>query len=355
MPEYRATTTAARLVIRNIFVTFGDFDMEKEPLSLSLEVLSRFTPKKELSRGIGSMMQGITALKARGTRMRGCASYLLFGRPVDTYTGEIGERASLKASNFCRDRLCPACDWRRSLKLFGQLSQCQHWACAHESLKWAMLTLTVVNPTMEDFSKCLDRMQQGWSQYRKRDFFKVVRGYCKALEVTYNRYKKTLHPHYHIMLALPASYADKAAGGAYIERDKWLKNWQECYGDFSISQVDIRLIKELDGGDVAEVSKYITKEADILAESIPWRDRVELLKALAGGLAGRRLVEYGGILRDAYKALKCEAVDSENADLVHIGDEEQAPLWLMYRYGWAFGAYRLLDTYYKESENNEDL
>ena len=53
----------------------------------------------------------------RGKRVRECTPYLKFG-----VNQETGDR-KLLYSSFCRDRLCPMCNWRRSLKVFGDLSK----------------------------------------------------------------------------------------------------------------------------------------------------------------------------------------------------------------------------------------
>ncbi|MBR2491251.1 MAG: protein rep [Ruminiclostridium sp.] len=40
-----------------------------------------------------------------------------------TYLGilDTGEGAKIVEANFCKQRLCPACNWRRSLKIYGAL------------------------------------------------------------------------------------------------------------------------------------------------------------------------------------------------------------------------------------------
>ena len=45
---------------------------------------------------------------ARLMQMRNCASYLVFG--------DVGGKKKLTDANFCRVRLCPVCNWRKSLK-----------------------------------------------------------------------------------------------------------------------------------------------------------------------------------------------------------------------------------------------
>ncbi len=61
------------------------------------------------------------ALKKRSDWMQQCANYLVFGDVVNPETGEVARK--LQAAQFCRDRLCPMCQWRKSLVTFHQLSE----------------------------------------------------------------------------------------------------------------------------------------------------------------------------------------------------------------------------------------
>ena len=45
-----------------------------------------------------------------------CADTLLFMQNAEG-------KKKLKSANFCRLRLCPMCQWRRSLKMFGQVKK----------------------------------------------------------------------------------------------------------------------------------------------------------------------------------------------------------------------------------------
>ncbi|WP_170272288.1 protein rep, partial [Clostridium tarantellae] len=49
-------------------------------------------------------------------RVEECGSYLAY-----KYLNENEKK--LYRANFCKDRLCPMCCWRRSLKIFGQVSK----------------------------------------------------------------------------------------------------------------------------------------------------------------------------------------------------------------------------------------
>jgi plasmid rolling circle replication initiator protein Rep len=69
-----------------------------------------------------------------------------------------------------------------------------------------------------------------------------VTGYFRALETTYNGDLQTWHPHIHALLFVPAVYFTNK----YIKRDRWLELWQESTRMPSITQVDIRPVKNKD-------------------------------------------------------------------------------------------------------------
>ena len=57
-----------------------------------------------------------------------------------TYDGLIA------SANFCRNRFCPTCQWRRSVKLFRQNYECFEWIKdMYPGCRFVFLTLTVRN------------------------------------------------------------------------------------------------------------------------------------------------------------------------------------------------------------------
>ena len=107
-----------------------------------------------------------------------------------------------------------------------------------------MLTLTVPNCSEENLGKVVSEMSKAYHRmFLRTPIKKAVRGWFRALEVTYNEEQNTYHPHYHVLLMVPKNYFESCRG-IYIERDDWLKYWQEAMRDDSICQVDIRKVKK---------------------------------------------------------------------------------------------------------------
>ena len=59
-------------------------------------------------------------LEKKSFRVSECGTFLEFKKFVD---GSL----KLNGANFCKVRLCPMCSWRRSLKIFSQVSEIMNY------------------------------------------------------------------------------------------------------------------------------------------------------------------------------------------------------------------------------------
>lgn len=265
-------------------------------------------------------------------RMRKCADRLSFTR-------DENGRLKLRKAQFCRVRLCPMCQWRRSLKMHGQVRQCLEYLAAerqragHAPYRYVLLTLTVPNCPGETLGKTLDIIQDSWKRLQRRKEYKAaIKGNVRCVEITYNRKANTYHPHIHALLAVMPSYF---TGRTYINHEKWLALWRECTGDPSITQVDIRRTTG-DAAAVAEVTKYATKSQDILSLTDNQRG-IDVVETLLNCCHKRRFAGWGGVLRKAHQALNLD--DVEDGDLVHTanGPLTEASAAAMWCWDWYIG------------------
>lgn len=280
-------------------------------------------------------------LKKRADRMHRCSDYLVFGDVVNPETGEVVRK--LQAAEFCRDRLCPMCQWRKSLVTFAQVSEIMDWVDAHHTGEFIpiFLTLTMKNvPSAEaELGSAITAILQSWSRMmnskHKRKPWRVVAGWFRALEVTYNKDANTWHPHIHAVLLVPADYFTNP--DEYIDHDAWVAEWRWALKADYDPSVDVRTVKGDRAHAVAEVSKYAVKPGDWLdSEDNAGTDGRVLL--LATELKGRRLTAFGGVMKEARAALKQE--DAETADLVHTGEDAEVRgdlLVALDRFEWQVG------------------
>lgn len=293
---------------------------------------------------------------AKSNRVVDCGSFLSFAHEIDS-DGLVADKGKLHQVNFCRDRLCPMCSWRRSLKMFGQVSQIMD--LIGDKYIFLFVTLTVPNVSSDCLSDSVTELMKAWRRFVSyKPIKRILKGYFRALEITRNPVRGDYHPHFHSVFAVPLSYLKSRD---YLKRDDFLRLWQKACRDESITQVDIRVAKDKYGADefksqsnlssaVAEIAKYAVKSSDyIIAGNEVLTD--EIVHTLSTALFHRRLTAFGGCFKDAFISLGLDDVDSDNVDLTHINDDINPTLALLIvRYGWSSGAYKMIDSYVKDSK-----
>lgn len=328
----------------------------KSEKDLQDEVFDKFTPKKKSSLCLGLSYDLLSRLSdeaytefriengmdifspidfgIHADRVFNCGSLLEFKISEDEHT--------LFRANFCKDRLCPMCQWRRSMKIFSQVSSCMNYLQSNNSsVRFIFLTLTVKNCSAQDLPGLISKLETGWRNLtRHKRFIKSVLGSFRALEVTYNRLRDDFHPHLHIVLVVSSSYFK---GSNYIPQSVWSEMWSNAAGLDYDPVVDVRTIKDDGiglGKAVAEVSKYAVKGADYLR--FDRLTNAKIVYAFSTALYGRKLCSFTGVFREARKALSLDSV--EDGDLVHTGDEvlRDDIASSIIRYQWRFGCYSKL-------------
>lgn len=252
----------------------------------------------------------------KAARLQECSTSLVFRRY------ETGERR-LHSMNSCRVRLCPLCTWRRSMRTYANNKRIFDYIAADgKKYGYVLLTLTMKNVRAKELSSSIDSLLYAFKLLAKTvPFKKAVKGWYRGLEVTHNvdplsKSYDTYHPHLHVVLCVLPSYFTSRN---YMSQDAWVQLWKKCLNVDYNPVVDVRKIKNVsDSKAVAEVSKYPVKDSDVLVYD-DWDLTVSTVAALDKALANRRLIAYGGILKDAKKELAL--ADEENGDLVNIGDD----------------------------------
>ena len=242
----------------------------------------------------------------KAERMRDCAQWLEFARKED---GTM----KLHDARFCRVRLCPVCQWRRSLKTFAQMSQVLDIA-SNDGFQFVFLTLTVRNCGADKLSEKLTHLLLSFNRLMKyKAVQSAIKGYYRGCEVTHNINTDEYHPHLHVILAVKPSYF---GGSYYLSQAKWTELWRRALQVDYDPIVDIRRCK---GGSksIAEACKYAVKPSDIISFD-DWDLTVDTLRTLDKALENRRFIGLGGIIKEIHKKLHLD--DMEEGDLVHAVD-----------------------------------
>ena len=278
-------------------------------------------------------------------RVKTCATHLLFLECARSRK----HPKKLKRGNFCKDRLCTTCQWRKSMRQYHtSLELAREALRRHPTLRFVFLTLTVPNVPLRGLSDGIDSLFESWRRlYQRKEVKSVVKGHLRALEVTYNHERDDWHPHIHAVLAVPSYYF---ATDSYITRYRWLELWQQATRMSQITQVDVRTIKTKRKGvdplevGFAEASKYgvkpwstksrvsvkrLLKDLYVDREDLKghaWlrltREKTaEVVEQLRGALEHRRLVQTGGIFRKIKRELNLKDGEDKDADLVNVTDK----------------------------------
>ena len=254
----------------------------------------------------------------KAVRMFSCADYLV-------YKKKEGGGLMLHDARFCRVRLCPICQWRRSLKTFAQMSKVISVAKS-EGYEFIMLTLTIQNVSGDSLSEALTDILQAFNRLSKYKAFKdAVKGWYRGCEVTHNlnpesEWFDTFHPHLHIILAVKKSYF---SGKYYIKQEKWFDLWEKALKHKHIVRREDQHVNKCYGDykSVAEACKYTTKAKDIICKE-SWQMTVDTLAILDNALNKRRFIGLGGIFKDIHKQLNLSDIEADE-DLVHTDDEAE--------------------------------
>ena len=272
---------------------------------------------------------------------------------------------------FCKKRLCSVCAWRRELKIFSQVSQVVSSVDSGNTYKFLFLTLTCKNVSSDKLSDEIDNLIKSFDRMFKRKTVKdSIKGWFRALEITHDVNKKITkemyygcekkhlksrkgyydnlglevgddnpnfdmyHPHFHVILLVNKNYFAKN----YVNQEEWTSLWQESLRCDYIPRVHIEAFKNKNNKGIAEAAKYTVKDSDYLVKDDPdLTDKAVI--TLDSALHHRRLVAFGGVLKDEHKQLKLEDLNNKDADLIHIDGEEISEKlnFVLDRYRWNVG------------------
>lgn len=245
------------------------------------------------------------------------------------------------------------CAWRRSLKIFGQVSKVMDKVEKNYNYKYIFLTLTVKNCYGEDLKDTLDLMTKSFNKLSERKAFKqAIKGYFRSLEITYNKKDNTYHPHFHLVLAVDNNYFTNSR--VYLSQEKWTNLWKESLKVDYTPVVDVRRVKSKNkdfGKVIAETAKYTVKADDYLIKDedgkIDEKLTDSVVETLDKALHRKRLVSFGFIFKEIHKMLKLDDAEEGRLENTDNEDELRDDLTdIILRYQWNIGIknYKLVEV-----------
>ncbi|EZT81622.1 protein rep, partial [Staphylococcus aureus] len=137
-----------------------------------------------------------------------------------------------------------------------------------------------------------------------------------------NKNDGSYNQHMHVLLCVESAYFRKKEN--YITQKEWVDLWQKALQVDYRPVANIKAIKPNQKGDkdiqaaIKETSKYSVKSSDFLTSN--QEKNQEIVKDLEQGLYRKRMLSYGGLLKQKHKILNLD--DSEDGNLINTSDEK---------------------------------
>ncbi|WP_312609152.1 protein rep, partial [Mammaliicoccus sciuri] len=227
---------------------------------------------------------------------------------------------------FCKSKLCPVCNWRRAMKNSYQAQRVIEEVVKEKpTARWLFLTLSTRNAidgehlekSLKDMSKAFNKLKM-YTKVKKN-----LVGFLRSTEVTVNQNDGSYNQHMHVLLCVENAYFRKKEN--YITQNEWVDLWQKALRVNYRPVANIKAIKPNRKGDkdiqaaIKETSKYSVKSSDYLTGDSE-KDS-EIVSDLEQGLYRKRMLSYGGLLKQKHKILNLD--DAEKGNLINTSDEEK--------------------------------
>ncbi len=276
--------------------------------------------------------------------------------------------------NRCKTRSCTSCNADRTGILINQYQETiDSWKGKH------FVTLTVPNMRKELLSASISAMTGIMGtilRWYKKDYGETIKG-IRKLEVTYNRFAKTYHPHFHIIV-------ENETQAIFIKRN-WMKIINEknysnsIYHSYILGSVTMEAqdVRKCDNNSTLELFKYFTKfwETNEKKDSVKTYTP-EVIDVILTSLIRRRIIQSMGFkikdiievkdnyedqLKDYYNELSNDIVDKLASHHQTLAKEKKYDPVIdgMYKYNNVIADWQEINTgavltYYKKPESRKD-
>lgn len=222
----------------------------------------------------------------------------------------IKDDGTVSAINSCKNRVCTICNWRNARKKFSIMRQIFEIVDEQIHMEYLLVTCTIKNVKAEKLSQTLSDMMQAVNRMQSsRQWKKRVKAYVRNVEITYNKKRNDFHPHIHYIIGVPTDYYKNP--DLYWKTYHWRSLWETSMKVDYNSQFDLEPIKR--GTDLehslCEISKYAVKMTAAVKEKSP-----EVVHQLMLSMKRRRLIAYGGLFKEAFKAIRADRKNGADHD-----------------------------------------
>ena len=311
------------------------FSKKREFCDILSALYFRIADNEEIANKFAISGEKRQKLIRKSKAVENCGTYLEFSIN-ETDNSDV----RLSKAYFCKDRLCPMCNWRKSLKVFAQISKIMDAMEKENEYAFIFLTLTIKNCSGSDLKDTLEILRKGYSKLlRKKECASAFQGSFATWEVTYNRNTNEWHPHIHAIIAVKKYYF---SGKYYISQERFRELWSECIKTDYLPLVNVKKVKSDENlgisikSAVCEVAKYAVKGSDVVMMDDLDQSTKNVI-VLLDALNKKRLITMTGCFKELHKKLNLD--DVEDGDLTHINEDEMRPdvKYIVLRYKWSIG------------------
>lgn len=247
---------------------------------------------------------------------------------------DIGGVARVVKADFCRQRLCAVCAWRRQARFLAQMYPVIG-LLDKQGYRLIFVTLTVKNMGLDDLPAAIDNIMHAYDRLLKRRKIKRAwRGVCRSVELTYNQDDDTFHPHVHMLVAVRPEYFMEP--DLYISKTELWQIWRDCLGVDYDPDVSIQTTTDTARAGV-ETLKYALKPTQA----------AKAYQAYYYMLKHRRLISFSGVFADLRKQLRYSDFDSILTDTDDL-PTGQIITYQLYTWDATGGYYQFTQTFEME-------
>lgn len=264
------------------------------------EILADFSIVKKNQERIFEVLKDNFLLSDKALKILHCGDFLGFQTEQDS--------TKVVSANFCRERLCPMCQKRKSLRMFAEVIKLV------ENLQdYDFLHLVLTVPNCGGGEKLVKTVKELYTAFNKFKNYKPVKkafkGILRCLEISYSD-RGDFHPHLHCLIAVNKSYFTSRY---YLSYDRLRELWAKANRTNVLYQISVGKIKGDIAKGVAEVCKYCVKPLDLFELDNATLEYVYNTYGIV--LKGQRAIQKYGVIKTAWQRLGCDE---------HIEKEPQA-------------------------------
>src|SRR5699024_7903478 len=146
----------------------------------------------------------------------------------------------------------------------------------------------------------------------------------RATELTINNKDNSYNQHKHVLVCVEPTYFKNTEN--YVNQKQWIQFWKKAIKLDNDTNVKVQMIRPKNKyksdtqSPLDETAKYPVKYTDFMTDDE--EKNLKRLSDLEEGLHRKRLISYGGLLKEIHKKLNLD--DTEEGDLIHTDDDEKA-------------------------------